>query len=106
VNVDAVIVAAGASTRFGQDKLLAELCGRTVLARSVEAFASSEMVRGIVVVAAEERKEEFAEAVRAAPARSCEGWWQAVSEGGIASRRGCVPPRAGTWRSTMGHGRW
>ncbi|HSE43997.1 MAG TPA: 2-C-methyl-D-erythritol 4-phosphate cytidylyltransferase [Gemmatimonadales bacterium] len=63
MNVDAVIVAAGGSTRFGQDKLLADLCGRTVLARSVEAYASSEIVSGIILVVAGGREAEIEGAV-------------------------------------------
>ncbi len=57
---DAVIVAAGGSTRFGAaDKLTADLAGRPVLAWSLAAF---EAVRGLgclVIVAAPGREPEF-----------------------------------------------
>ena len=66
MKVDAVIVAAGASTRFGQDKLLTELCGRTVLERSVAVYASSETIGGIVLVVAPGREAELKAAVEAA----------------------------------------
>lgn len=64
MNVDAVIVAAGGSTRFGQDKLVADLCGRTVLERSVAAYAASGMVTGIVLVVAAGREAEMEALVR------------------------------------------
>ncbi len=52
MNVDAVIVAAGASTRFGgEDKLFVELAGRPVIAWSLAAYAAAESIDGIVVVA-------------------------------------------------------
>ena len=46
----AVIVAAGSSVRMGSDKLLAELGGVPVLARTLQAFERSEYVSEIVVV--------------------------------------------------------
>ena len=46
----AVIVAAGSSQRMGMDKLLAELNGIPVLARTIQAFESSPLVDEIVVV--------------------------------------------------------
>ena len=55
VHVDAVIVAAGRSTRFGsRDKLLADLCGLPVLAWSIAAMAAAETVTRIFVVARED----------------------------------------------------
>lgn len=51
VEADAVIVAAGSSARFGQDKLFAPLCGLPVLAWALVAFAEARRVREIVVVA-------------------------------------------------------
>jgi 2-C-methyl-D-erythritol 4-phosphate cytidylyltransferase len=52
--VDAVVVAGGSSARFGgEDKLLADLCGRTVLACSLEAMVEARTVGRIVVVVAD-----------------------------------------------------
>jgi len=59
VKFDAVIVAAGASTRFGAtDKLAAELCGRPVLAWSLAAFEAVEELGCLVVVTGPGRIEE------------------------------------------------
>lgn len=64
---DAVIVAAGASTRFGAaDKLTADLVGRPVLAWSLAAFESAAGLGCLVVVTAPERQAD----VRAL----CERW--------------------------------
>jgi 2-C-methyl-D-erythritol 4-phosphate cytidylyltransferase len=52
--VDAVVVAGGSSTRFGsEDKLLADICGRTVLGWSLAAMLEAASVVRIVVVVAE-----------------------------------------------------
>ena len=60
--VEAVVVAAGSSRRMdGQDKLVAELEGRTVLRWSVEALAAAG-VRRIVIVASPARIPEIAAA--------------------------------------------
>ena len=54
--VDAVVVAAGASTRMGgDDKLAASVGGRPLLAWTLEALAGAPPVRRIVVVTAPER---------------------------------------------------
>ena len=64
IQADAVVVAAGSSRRMGgQDKLEAEIVGRSVLRWSVEAMASSPRIGNVVVVAAPER----VAAVRALP---------------------------------------
>jgi 2-C-methyl-D-erythritol 4-phosphate cytidylyltransferase len=56
VKVDAVVVAAGSSTRFGEtDKLSADLCGRPVLGWSLAALAAAASVERIVVVASAAR---------------------------------------------------
>lgn len=56
---DAVIVAAGGSTRFGEgDKLSAELCGRPVLAWSLAAFEAVEGLGCLVVVTGKDRMAE------------------------------------------------
>lgn len=57
--VDAIVVAAGASTRMdGLDKLTVPLGGRPLLAWSLEAVARSEIVERIVLVVAPERAAE------------------------------------------------
>lgn len=59
--VDAVVVAAGRSTRFGGgDKLLADLGGRPVVAWSLAALAAARSVDRVVIVAAAERLEALA----------------------------------------------
>lgn len=56
MRVDAVIVAAGSSTRFGgTDKLSADLCGRPVLAWTLAAFEAAASIDRIVVVTAADR---------------------------------------------------
>ena len=58
MQVDAVIVAGGGSTRFGEtDKLAAMLAGRPVLAWSLAAYAAAGSVSGLVVVAPAEKHE-------------------------------------------------
>lgn len=66
----AVLVAAGSSRRMGFDKLLADLAGRPVLVRSLEAFAAAASVDALVVVASG-RAAEAVEAWRSvsAPAK-------------------------------------
>lgn len=61
MNVDAVVVAAGRSERFGEDdKLMADLEGRPVLAWSLAAISRAPCVGTIVVVAQEEAKARIA----------------------------------------------
>jgi 2-C-methyl-D-erythritol 4-phosphate cytidylyltransferase/2-C-methyl-D-erythritol 2,4-cyclodiphosphate synthase len=56
---DAIVVAAGASSRMGgDDKLTLNLAGRPVLAWSLAAVAAAPEVRRIVVVAAPSRRDE------------------------------------------------
>jgi 2-C-methyl-D-erythritol 4-phosphate cytidylyltransferase len=50
-----VIPAAGSGSRFGGDKLLAQICGRTVLQCSIGLFAARQDVAQVVVVTAAER---------------------------------------------------
>ena len=60
VVADAVVVAAGSSTRMGGiDKLTAPLAGRPLLAWTVEALAAVPLVERIVVVAAADRVEDL-----------------------------------------------
>lgn len=46
----AVIVAAGSASRFGADKMMADLCGMPVLARTILAFEKTAAIGEIVVV--------------------------------------------------------
>lgn len=60
MNVCVIIPAAGQSTRYGQaDKLAQDLGGRTVLIRTVEAFAKREEVRSIIVAGPPQTFDEF-----------------------------------------------
>ncbi|MBQ8392090.1 MAG: 2-C-methyl-D-erythritol 2,4-cyclodiphosphate synthase [Clostridia bacterium] len=49
----AVIVAAGSGTRMGRDKLLIDLCGKTTIVRSVQAFKNTGFFDEIILVASE-----------------------------------------------------
>jgi 2-C-methyl-D-erythritol 4-phosphate cytidylyltransferase len=60
IDCSVVVVAAGASERFGADKLMADLAGIPVLARSIALFEDCPYVREIVVVSSEERIGEIA----------------------------------------------
>ena len=59
-----VVVAAGSSTRMGQDKLYMDLDGMPVLARTLRAFDECGFVREIVLVAREDMVEQAAELCR------------------------------------------
>jgi 2-C-methyl-D-erythritol 4-phosphate cytidylyltransferase len=62
VQVDAVILAAGSSTRFGNaDKLTARLAGKPVLGHVLAAFAAAPSVRQIIIVTSPGRMAEVAE---------------------------------------------
>ena len=73
--ISAVLVAAGASTRMGFDKLSVDLGGETVLHRSIRAFAQCPQVDEIVLVAGKNRA--FVEA----QAADCEKPVQIVTGG-------------------------
>ncbi len=61
MRADAVIVAAGSSTRFGgEDKLLADLSGRPVVAWSLAAYEAAESIGAIVVVGTSKTEERLA----------------------------------------------
>ncbi len=62
-HADVVVVAAGASQRFGSDKLWAPIGGRPLLAWTIDRLAASALVDDIVVVTAADR----VDAVRSAP---------------------------------------
>lgn len=57
--VSAIIVAAGSSTRMGKDKLLIELCGKSVIVRSLEAFVKTGFFDEIILVSNEKNIEAF-----------------------------------------------
>ncbi len=59
--ISAIIVAAGSSRRMGFDKLFAPLAGKPVVWHSIKAFADTPEVGEIIVVAREDRVEEFEE---------------------------------------------
>lgn len=61
----AVIVAGGSSSRFGSDKLMADLNGTPVLGRTLEVFSSCACIREIVLVVREELMDVSARLVRA-----------------------------------------
>ncbi len=49
--ISALITAAGSSTRFGKNKMLAPICGRPLLLRTVQRFLACEEIEEIVVTA-------------------------------------------------------
>lgn len=57
----AVIVAAGSSARFGEDKLLVQLRGKSVLHRTLIVFEECENIDEIILVVRKDRLEELAE---------------------------------------------
>jgi len=61
INCSVVIVAAGSSSRFGSDKLIATLSGIPVLAYSLTTFESCKYVSEIIVVTDTEKITEIAE---------------------------------------------
>ncbi len=60
----AVLVAGGSGTRFGGDKLTADLGGMPVLAHALRAFESAAVIREIVLVARPDAMESAAELCR------------------------------------------
>lgn len=70
--MDAVIVAAGSSQRFGdQDKLFAPLAGRPVLAWSMAAFEACKDVERLVVVTSEVNRRRVTELAAEWAPRTC-----------------------------------
>ena len=73
----AIIVAAGSSRRMGFDKLAADLGGKPVLRRSIEAFDACEAVDDIVVVAGDDVRAMvdswIGEGAFSKPVRTCPG---------------------------------
>ena len=62
--VSAIIVAAGSGTRMGKDKMRLELFGKSVLLRTVEAFADTDFFDDIIVVASEKNMDAFSEELK------------------------------------------
>jgi 2-C-methyl-D-erythritol 4-phosphate cytidylyltransferase len=60
----AIIVAAGDSRRMGFDKLFAPIAGKPAIAHTIGAFERANSVKGIIVVAREDRHEEIKTIVR------------------------------------------
>ncbi len=58
-----ILPAAGNGKRFGGDKLLADLCGRSVLARTVELFAQHADVDTMVIATAPDRFAAYRDAI-------------------------------------------
>ncbi len=59
MNACAIVVAAGTSRRMGFDKLAAELDGRPVLLRSLDALEQCKDIDGLVVVTGGERRADI-----------------------------------------------
>jgi 2-C-methyl-D-erythritol 4-phosphate cytidylyltransferase len=57
--VDAVIVAAGQSVRFGSNKLLEDLCGRPIIVRTIDAIAKAPSIARIIIVVAPDQIERM-----------------------------------------------
>ncbi len=67
-----VVVAAGSSTRMGEDKLFMDLCGAPVLEHTLRALSACSCVEEIILVTREEILEKAADtAVWAAWAEPC-----------------------------------
>lgn len=62
--ISAVIVAAGKSTRMGQNKILLKILGKSVLERTVEAIMKTNICDEIIVVASEENIPAFSQELK------------------------------------------
>lgn len=67
VFTSAIIVAAGSSTRMGQNKMLLELGSKTVFERSVSAFEECGTIDEIIVVTSQENMARYRTSVREQP---------------------------------------
>lgn len=74
----AVIVAAGSSTRMGEDKMLMQLHGRPVIEHTLRAFEKSGCIDEIVVVTQGEKIPAIASIAREAGIRKL----KCITEGG------------------------
>ncbi len=72
LQASAIIVAAGSSRRAGFDKLMAPLCGKSVLQHSVDAFVACEAIREIIVVTDQARFETLTAPINS-PLKHSEG---------------------------------
>ncbi len=61
MNVTVIVPAAGASSRFGSDKLAADLGGRPLLVRTIETFSKRQEVSQIIVAGPPDRFEAFSD---------------------------------------------
>jgi 2-C-methyl-D-erythritol 4-phosphate cytidylyltransferase len=64
--VSAIIVAAGSSRRMGFDKMFAPLAGKPVVWHSIKAFEETKEISEIIIVAKEERVDEFRDLLKSA----------------------------------------
>ncbi len=96
MTIDAVIVAAGSSTRFGdRDKLLAELAGEPVIAWCLRTFEAADGIGQVIIVTSAANLD----VMRAAGQRYAPNRFTAVIEGG-ARRRDSVEAGLRACRST------
>ena len=70
-SVTAVIVAAGSSTRMGRDKLFINLCRKSVITRTLEAFRKTGFFDEIILVINEKRLVEFETELKKSALSSC-----------------------------------
>ncbi|MER3495526.1 MAG: bifunctional 2-C-methyl-D-erythritol 4-phosphate cytidylyltransferase/2-C-methyl-D-erythritol 2,4-cyclodiphosphate synthase, partial [Armatimonadota bacterium] len=59
MDVVLVLLAAGNGTRFGADKTLIDLAGRSIWRWSYDVFAAHPIIKGIVIVASEANEATF-----------------------------------------------
>ena len=77
----AIIVAAGSSTRFGQDKLVAMVHGEPLIRYSLNAFAQTPLITSIILVVPPGREEEFSQIVASTKNPSLTAMTQVVAGG-------------------------
>jgi 2-C-methyl-D-erythritol 4-phosphate cytidylyltransferase len=77
----ALIVAAGSSLRFGQDKVVAIVQGAPLISYSLKAFAQAPSIEAIILVVPPGREEEFSKIVQAMNLPALAAITQVVSGG-------------------------
>lgn len=77
----ALIVAAGSSLRFGQDKLLATLHGAPLISYSLKAFAEAPSIEAIILVVPPGREKEFSNIIDALQMPALAAMTQVISGG-------------------------
>src|SRR3990167_961347 len=77
-----LIVAAGSSMRFGQDKLTALVHGKPLITYSLRAFAETPSIASIILVVPSSREEEFRQIVEALELPELTAMIKVVSGGG------------------------